>query len=379
MRIDLWVAGQSRRVAAAFAVASVAAAAGTAGAAGGVQAPDPQPPPLAADPAEVLAAEGGARDDLRRRTSAATAAAPFTHQVLELVNEERLANGGLPPLKGVALLDSSAGGHSSRMATGDFFSHCDLDTQSSPSGRMQAAGYFGNTTGENIAAGQSTPQSVMAAWMASTFHRENILRTTFRELGVGYFQQVGDAANVRVDFDGNCTVDDVSGPFVHYWTQNFGRRTSVFPVVVERETWETSCAGVDLYTYGAGTFSQMRFSNDGATWSPWMAFSAEAEWTLPPGASGTATVWAELGNGGGPLHQATDTIGIADDYPAAAELDLSAQTVTTTESFTACDTITAGDGFHVAGGGDATFTARSIVLTDGFSVAAGGTFRAATR
>jgi uncharacterized protein YkwD len=343
------------------------------------QPPVFEPPPLAADPAEVLAADRGARDDLRRLTSAATAAAPFTHQVLELVNEERLANGGLPPLKGVALLDSSAGGHSSRMATGDFFSHCDLDTLSSPSGRMQAAGYFGNSTGENIAAGSSTPQAVMALWMASQGHRENILRITFREMGVGYFQQVGDAANVRVDFDGNCTVDDVSGPFVHYWTQNFGRRDSVFPVVVERETWETSCGGVDLYTYGAGTFSQMRFSNDGATWSAWMPFSAEAGWTLPPGAGGTATVWAELGNGGGPLHQATDTIEIADDYPAAADLDLSAETVTTTESFTACDTLTAGDGFHVAATGDATFTARTIVLTDGFSVAAGGTFRAATR
>lgn len=376
MRIDQCPLG--RAAALAFVAALLAVPAARPHAAGPDRPRLFLPPPLATDPAEPVPGDA-TQDALRRLTATATASAPFTHQVLELVNEERLANGGLPPLKGVGLLDSSAGGHSSRMATGDFFSHCDLDTLSSPSGRMQAAGYFGNFTGENIAAGSSTPQAVMALWMGSQGHRENILRTTFREMGVGHFQQVGDAANVRIDFDGNCTVDDVSGPFVHYWTQNFGRRNGVFPVIVERETWETSCAEVDLYTYGAGSFTQMRFSNDGASWSPWMPFSPDATWSLPPGASGSATVWAELGNGGGPLHQATDTIGFADDYPAPSDLDLFAETVIGTESWTACDTISAGDGFHVGASGDATFTARRIVLTDGFSVAAGGTFRAVTR
>jgi uncharacterized protein YkwD len=340
---------------------------------------DPMPPPLAADPA--ASAEGAGETALRRRTAAATASAPFTHQVLELVNEERLKNGNLPPLKGVDPLDASAGGHSFAMEDRNFFDHCDLDTKSQFWERMTAAGYAWNAAAENIAAGQSTPAAVMAEWMASTLgHRENILHTVFRELGVGHAHDADDQANVRRDTNGDCAADiSNQGPFFHYWTQNFGRRNGVFPLIVEREAWETSCAEVDLYTYGAGSFSHMRFSNDGASWSAWMPFSPVATWDLPPGAGGTATVWAELGNGGGPLHQATDTIEIADDYPAAAELDLSADTVVGTESFTACDTITAGDGFHVAASGDAIFTARTIVLTDGFSVAAGGTFRATTR
>lgn len=346
-------------------------------AAGGGPPVDHFPPPLAADPQDVLA---GRASDLRRLTAAATAGAPFEHQVLEIVNEERLKNGNLAPLKGVGLLDDAAGGHSFNMEDRDFFAHCDVDTKLQFWERMSAAGYAWNTAAENIAAGQPTPQGVMTAWMGSPGHRANILSTAYRELGVGRAHDPNDLANVRLDLDGDCTADSFNhGPFDHYWTQNFGRRNTVHPVIVERERYETACAGVDLYTYGQGTYSQMRFSNDGSTWSPWMPFSPVATWTLPGGASGTATVWAQLGNGGGALHQATDTIVIAAGYPATADLDLSAQTVTTTQSWTACDTITAGDGFHVAASGDVSFTAPTIVLTDGFSVAAGGTFRASSR
>jgi uncharacterized protein YkwD len=347
---------------------------------GGGPPADPFPPPLAAEPEEVAA---GRSAGLRSLTAAATAGAPFEHQVLEIVNEERLANGNLPPLKGVGTLDAAAGGHSTNMEDRDFFAHCDPDAAGNANEfheRMTAAGYAWNTAAENIAAGQPTPQAVMTAWMGSFGHRTNILSTAYWELGVGHAHDPNDLANVRQDLNGDCTADSFNhGPFDHYWTQNFGRRNAVYPVIVERELYETACAAVDLYTYGAGVFSHMRFSNDAANWSAWMPFSPVATWTLPAGASGTATVWAQLGNGVDAFHQATDTIRIAAGYPATADLDLSAQTVTTTQSWTACDTITAGDGFHVAASGDVTFTARTIVLTDGFSVAAGGSFRAITR
>jgi hypothetical protein len=346
-------------------------------AAGGGEAPDPFLLPLAADPEQVAA---GRAADLRRLTASATAGAPFEHHVLEIVNEERLRNGNLPPLKGVGLLDNAAGDHSFNMEDRNFFAHCDLDTKLTPFQRMTAAGYDWNTAAENIAAGYPTPEDAMAGWMNSLGHRTNILSTAYRELGVGHAHDSTDLANVRQDLNNDCTSDSFDhGPFFHYWTQNFGRRDAEYPVIIERERYETACAEVDLYIYGQGTFSQMRFSDDGSAWLPWMPFSPVATWTLPGGASGTATVWAELGNGGDALHEATDTIVIADGYPAASTLDLSAETVATTESWEACDTITAGDGFHVAATGDASFTAPTIVLTDGFSVAAGGTFRAGSR
>ena len=41
--------------------------------------------------------------------------------------------------------------------------------------------------GENIAAGQRTPEAVVTAWMNSEGHRKNILNDKFGKLGVGYF------------------------------------------------------------------------------------------------------------------------------------------------------------------------------------------------
>ncbi len=63
--------------------------------------------------------------------------------------------------------------------------------------------------------------------------------------------------------------------------------------------------------------------------------------------------------------------------PYATTLDLSGQTVTTTETFGACDTLTAGPAFAVESPGNVTFVAGNmIVLDDGFSVGPGATFTA---
>lgn len=86
----------------------------------------------------------------------------FEEQVVQIVNQQRLANGGLPPLKKVLLLDNSSETHSSNMATRNFFAHCDPYTDLDPFDRMTAAGYSWSTAAENVAAGYSTPQSVMA-------------------------------------------------------------------------------------------------------------------------------------------------------------------------------------------------------------------------
>jgi uncharacterized protein YkwD len=39
--------------------------------------------------------------------------------------------------------------------------------------------------GENIAKGQTTPQSVMTSWMNSSGHRANILNANYTQIGVG--------------------------------------------------------------------------------------------------------------------------------------------------------------------------------------------------
>lgn len=236
----------------------------------------------------------------------------FEERVLEIVNQERWQNGQLPPLKGVDTLNSAAETHSSNMATRNFFDHCDFDTGSSPWDRMNDAGYTGwNFAGENIAAGYGTPESVMAGWMNSTGHRGNILSTNFREIGIGYERQDNDQANVREDDNGDCQADSANnGPYFNYWTQNFGRRDDVMPVVINREAYETSNRSVNIYLYGSAWAQSMRLRNEAANWSSWQSFTANTSWTLSCG-NGEKTVSAEISsgpNGAGTVRSAQDKI-----------------------------------------------------------------------
>ncbi len=254
---------------------------------------------------------------------AAVAAPPasaqtFEDQVMELVNQARWDNGQLPPLKRCGLLDTSAEGHSQAMADRDFFAHCDLDTHTLPWDRMTAAGYFWNAAAENIAMGQTTPAGVMSSWMDSPGHRANLLSTTTREIGIGYVYQGSDQPGIRKDADGNC-VEDGTYPngYRHYWTQNFGRRSGVYPVVIDREAATAPSRDVDLYLYGSGWAAEMRIRNAEEAWGDWQPFAADVAWTLSPG-NGTRTVEVEIRNGA-TVYGASDTIEL--DAPLTAVPD----------------------------------------------------------
>ena len=228
--------------------------------------------------------------------SATALAQTFEEQVAEIVNQQRWDNGQLPPLKLCDLLQVSAEAHSDTMAVDDFMAHCNPDSRTLPWDRMHAAGYFYNYAAENIAAGYSTPAAVMSAWMGSSGHRANILNANLREIGIGYMYQSGDLGNVRLDQNGDCVPDNTGGPYRHYWTQNFGARNTVYPVVIEREAYLTTTRDVDLYVYGTGWAQEMRFRNENDAWSDWTAFSANPAWTLSAG-NGTKRVTAEIRNG----------------------------------------------------------------------------------
>jgi uncharacterized protein YkwD len=231
-----------------------------------------------------------------------TAAAPdaddptFEDRLIELVNQERWANGQLPPLKRVDLLDNSTETHCSNMATRDFVMHCDPDTFTLPWDRMNAAGYI-HTPGsamENIAWGFAQPEGVMDAWMNSPGHRSAILSTSVYEMGNGYVYQAGDQPNIRQSSVGgsSCTPDIFNqGPFSHYWTQNFGRRSSVYPLIINREAYLTETRAVDLYVYGFWT--EIRLRNEDGPWTDWQSFDNDIQWQLSAG-NGTKTVTAEF-------------------------------------------------------------------------------------
>jgi uncharacterized protein YkwD len=112
----------------------------------------------------------------------------FKDQVLVLINEQRAVN-GMPALQRVAALDTAAQGYSNTMmqatAGGSIYlAHTGPDG-STLAGRVSDTGYGWYSLGEDLAAGQTTPDQVVAQWMSSPQHRENILNPSFGDAGVG--------------------------------------------------------------------------------------------------------------------------------------------------------------------------------------------------
>ncbi len=93
--------------------------------------------------------------------------------------------------------------HSADMAQNNYFSHDSPDGRD-PGQRMTAAGYpISGGWAENIALGYPTADAVMAGWLSSKGHRDNILNCALKSIGVG----VARGADGRL-----------------YWTQDFGGR-----------------------------------------------------------------------------------------------------------------------------------------------------------
>ena len=135
-------------------------------------------------------------------TTAATTNDSFIQKVFELTNDQR-QQAGLQPLQMNQKLDDTAEAHSQDMAVNHYFSHNSLDG-SSASARADKEGYNYSTFGENIAAGQATPEDVVQAWMNSPGHRANILNPNFKDIGIGYYYLANDSG------------------YHSYWTQDFG-------------------------------------------------------------------------------------------------------------------------------------------------------------
>lgn len=111
-------------------------------------------------------------------------------QVREQINQIRQQQ-GLTPLRQNDQLAEVARNYSRRMAEEDFFAHVSPkgDTLSD---RVEAAGVFYFMIGENLFTSTNIADPVPASvkgWMNSPGHRENILRSEFRETGIGVWRQ----------------------------------------------------------------------------------------------------------------------------------------------------------------------------------------------
>jgi uncharacterized protein YkwD len=132
------------------------------------------------------------------------------HAALELINQARAQPrrcgtedfGPAPPLAWNDQLAAAALAHSGDMAAKNYFSH-EAPDGSHFGDRIRRAGYAFRAAGENIAAGQDTPEKAVAAWLESPPHCANVMRREFTESGIAFV--LGSPGSQAI-----------------YWTENFG-------------------------------------------------------------------------------------------------------------------------------------------------------------
>jgi uncharacterized protein YkwD len=131
-------------------------------------------------------------------------------RMLALVNQARATPrrcgdrsfAAAPALAWNTTLEKLAAQHATDMALNDYFSHMGRDG-STPAQRATRAGYPWRMTGENIAAGQLSPEAAVAGWIKSPGHCENLMNASYTEMGVA--AAVNPASKMGL-----------------YWAQEFG-------------------------------------------------------------------------------------------------------------------------------------------------------------
>lgn len=133
-----------------------------------------------------------------------------SQRVLALVNEARADARrcgwkkfkAAPPLVLSEMLGRAARIQADDMAQHGSLSHSGSDG-STPAERATRAGYRWKLVGENIAAGQPTPEQVVAEWLGSPGHCSNIMDPAYAEMGIAFAYEARSEKGV-------------------YWSQVFG-------------------------------------------------------------------------------------------------------------------------------------------------------------
>lgn len=111
----------------------------------------------------------------------------FADKVFDLINAERTKN-NLAPFKKLDAITEIANVRAWELSVS--FGHSRPDG-SSAADLLYGKGLDYSHIGENIAAGQATPEEVVEAWMNSAPHRKNILSEDYIYMGVGFYNIPG--------------------------------------------------------------------------------------------------------------------------------------------------------------------------------------------
>ena len=126
----------------------------------------------------------------------------YANEVLRLVNIER-ANVGVAPLVLDEALCNAANMRAIEMDCTGVFGHKRPNDHSCFEVYDICNVEWRNACGENIAAGQATPEDVMKSWLSSAGHKANILSPEYTKMGLGY------------------SVGLSNGQYRGYWAQEF--------------------------------------------------------------------------------------------------------------------------------------------------------------
>lgn len=217
----------------------------------------------------------------------------FERQIIVLLNNLRATN-GLPPVKISAELSAAARYHAKHMCDNNYFAHASQDGSGNVTCQtFDRIGSFYTWTAaaENIAAGFFDPQSAFNGWVASSGHYANMMSSLVYEVGVGYYY-------------------DASASYVTRWVMDLGRRTNVYPVIINNEEISTNTNNVNLYKYVANGYNEMRLKTGSSAWSAWQSSTTSLTYSMAVPAAGSYTVYAEIRNSSGNVLSSNDDIDV---------------------------------------------------------------------
>ena len=150
----------------------------------------PAPPPSARQPARPAPSSAEITSDC--------GISRLRETVLQQVNAARAAarSCGAKPMKAAPALGwnrslaEAAERHSVDMAVRRYFDHVSPDGKRVTQ-RVSAQGYKWKAVGENLAGGDGTVPGVLAGWLKSPEHCQNIMSPAFAEVGVSCVRQPG--------------------------------------------------------------------------------------------------------------------------------------------------------------------------------------------
>ena len=137
-------------------------------------------------------------------------------KVIELTNAERLSV-GVTILKENSELDQAALAKATDMFENNYWAHVS-PTGTEPWYFVTQSGYEYKHAGENLARDFSNPKDVVTAWMASPTHRQNLLDSRYKDIGVavvdGYINGVETTIVVQLFGSTQSTVAKIASTTV---------------------------------------------------------------------------------------------------------------------------------------------------------------------